>query len=332
VEPSKKPSSSGTIEISVVVPVRDEEDSVRELLQGLLSQTLPPNEIVITDSGSIDATREIIEEFIGRGAPITLIRETAALPGRGRNVAVAHSRCDWIAFIDAGTIPETDWLEHLAKPADSRSDVDVVYGTYEPVTDSLFKLCAVMAYVAPPYEIDGRLIRPCSVVSALMKRSVWDHVGGFPEHLRSAEDLLFMRKIEGANFKIVRAPEALVHWQVQADPWQTFKRFVRYARHNMRAGLWLEWQAPLFKRYGLLLVTLLPAIILGGKWLLVTLLLWILLLAVRAVVAVKRNQVRYPAGIVENALRLVILTPLIALLDAATIIGTLQWAVKDRWR
>jgi cellulose synthase/poly-beta-1,6-N-acetylglucosamine synthase-like glycosyltransferase len=332
VELSKKPSSSGTIEISVVVPVRDEEDSVRELLQGLLSQTLPPNEIVITDSGSIDATREIIEEFIRRGAPITLICETAALPGRGRNVAVAHSRCDWIAFIDAGTIPERDWLEHLAKPADSQSDVDVVYGTYEPVTDSLFKLCAVMAYVAPPYEIDGRLIRSCSVVSALMKRSVWEQVGGFPEHLRSAEDLLFMRKIEGANFKIVRAPEALVHWQVQADPWQTFKRFVRYARNNMRAGLWLEWQAPLFKRYGLLLVTLLPAIILGGKWLLVTLLLWILFLAARAVVAVKRNQVRYPAGIAENALRLVVLTPLIALLDAATTIGTLQWAVKDRWR
>jgi len=332
VEPSKKRSSSGTIEISVVVPVRDEEDSVGELLQGLLSQTLPPNEIVITDSGSIDATREIIEEFVGRGAPITLIRETAALPGRGRNVAVAHSRCDWVAFIDAGTIPETDWLEHLAKPANSQSDVDVVYGTYEPVTDSLFKLCAVMAYVAPPYEIDGRLIRSCSVVSALMKRSVWEQVGGFPEHLRSAEDLLFMRKIEGANFKIVRAPEALVHWQVQADPWQTFKRFIRYARHNMRAGLWLEWQAPLFKRYGLLLVTLLPAIILGAKWLLVTLLLWILLLAARAVVAVKRNRVRYPAGMVENALRLVVLTPLIALLDAASIIGTMQWAVKDRWR
>jgi glycosyltransferase involved in cell wall biosynthesis len=127
VEPSNKPSSSGAIEISVVVPVRDEEDSIRELLQGLLSQTLPPNEIVITDSGSIDATREIIEEFIGRGAPITLIRKTAALPGRGRNVAFAHSRCDWIALIDAGTIPETDWLEHLAKRADSQSDVDVVY-------------------------------------------------------------------------------------------------------------------------------------------------------------------------------------------------------------
>ena len=40
--------------ISVVVPVRDEEDSIRDLLESLLAQTRPPDEIVITDGGSID--------------------------------------------------------------------------------------------------------------------------------------------------------------------------------------------------------------------------------------------------------------------------------------
>jgi glycosyltransferase involved in cell wall biosynthesis len=318
------------MKISVIIPVLNEEASIRALLESLLNQTLKPAEIVITDGGSTDATPEIISEYLQRDVPVRLIREREALPGRGRNLAAAQAANEWLAFIDAGITPEPDWLERLAQGAKTDSDVDVVYGTYEPVTDSLFKLCAAIAYVAPPYEIEGRLVRPCSVVSALMKRSVWEQVGGFPEHLRSAEDLLFMRKLEGANFKIVRAPDALVHWQVQASAWSTFKRFIRYARNNMRAGLWSEWQAPLFKRYALLLVTLLPAIIFGGKWLLVTLLLWILLLGARAVVAVKRNQVRYPGSILENALRLIVLTPLAAMLDAATIIGTLQWVVKDR--
>ena len=318
------------MKISVIVPVRNEEQSIGQLLNGLTSQTLKPAEIVITDGGSTDATPEIISEYANRDVPVHLIRAGDALPGRGRNLAAARAANEWLAFIDAGTTPEPDWLERLAQRAMVQSDVDVVYGTYEPVTDSLFKLCAVIAYVAPPYEIEGKLIRPCSVVSALMKRSVWEQVGGFPEHLRSAEDLLFMRKIEDANLKIVRAPDALVHWQVQASGWSTLRRFIRYARNNMRAGLWLEWQAPLLKRYGLLLVSLLPAIIFGGKWLLVTLLLWILLLGARAVVAVKRNRARYPGSIVENALRLMVLTPLVAMLDAATIIGTLQWVLKDR--
>jgi glycosyltransferase involved in cell wall biosynthesis len=320
------------VKISVVVPVRNEEASIRTLLESLLNQTLKPAEIVITDSGSTDATPEIISEFMDRGEPIRMIRVTAALPGRGRNLAAARAASDWIAFIDAGTNPELNWLEALAERAEVESAADaadVVYGTYEPVTDSLFKLCAVIAYVAPPYEAEGRLIRPCSVVSVLMKRSVWEGVGGFPENLRSAEDLLFMRKIERANFKIVRAPDALVHWQVQSTASGTFRRFIGYARNNMRAGLWPEWQAPLFKRYGLLLLSLFPAIIFGSKWLLVTLLLWVLLLAARAVVAVKRNRVRYPGSVAENVLRLMVLVPLIAMLDAATIIGTLQWTVKD---
>ena len=321
------------MQISVIIPVRNEAVSIRALLESLRNQTLKPAEVVITDGGSSDATPEIISEFVKRGDTIRLIREAAALPGRGRNLAAAQATNEWIAFIDAGITPEPNWLESLVQRAQTQidgEDVDVVYGTYEPVTDSLFKLCAVMAYVAPPYEVEGRLIRPSSVASALMKRSVWKQVGGFPENLRSAEDLLFMRKIEGAGFRIARAPEALVHWQVEATAWRTFKRFIRYARNNMRAGLWSEWQAPLFRRYGWLFLSALPAVILGVKWLLVPLILWLALLSARALVVLKRNRVRYPGSVIENVLRFTVLTPLIAVLDLATIIGTLQWAASDK--
>jgi len=114
VEDSVKPTASNPIEISVVVPVLNEEGSVRVLIEGLLAQTLLPHEIVITDGGSVDATREIIEEFISRGAPVTLIREQDSMPGRARNVGVKHAQCDWIAFTDAGIRPEPEWLAGLA--------------------------------------------------------------------------------------------------------------------------------------------------------------------------------------------------------------------------
>ena len=339
------------MKISVVIPVRDEADSIRALLDGLLSQTLKPAEIVITDGGSTDATPEIISEYINKGAPICLLREAAALPGRGRNLAAAQAANEWIAFVDAGARPEATWLESLARRVRSENDndrsendgdveavekntdvgetdIDVVYGCFEPITDTLFKRCAVMAYVAPPVEIEGKLVRTRSVASLLMRRSVWQTVGGFPEDLRSAEDLLFLNKIENGNFRTAHAPDALVHWQVQATPAGTFKRFVTYARNNMRAGLWRQWQAAIFRRYGLLILSALPAIIFGWRWLLVTLLLWLLMLAARAAVAIRRNRACFPGSVFENALRMLVLVPLIALLDAATITGTLQWAVR----
>lgn len=316
------------MQISVIIPVRNEEDSIRVLLDSLLNQTLKPDEIIVTDGGSTDATPEIISEYVKAGAPVRLLRESAALPGRGRNVASAQAASEWLAFIDAGISPEPDWLESLAKRAQLQSDVDVVYGSYEPVADTLFKQCAVMAYVAPPVEIEGRLSRSRSVVSVLMKRMVWQTVGGFPEDLRSAEDLLFMNKIEQADFRIANAPDAMVHWQVQGTPWLTFQRFVTYARNNMRAGLWRQWQAAIFQRYALLIASALPVYWFGVRWLLVTLLLWLLMLSVRAAVAIWRNRVCYPGGLFQNVVRMLVLIPIIAMLDGATVIGTLQWAMK----
>jgi hypothetical protein len=95
--------------------------------------------------------------------------------------------------------------------------------------------------------------------------------------------------------------------------------------------LWREWQAAIFNRYGLLLLSALPVFRFGVKWLLVTLVLWLAMLVARAVVAIRRNRACYPGSIGENAVRLIVLVPLIAVLDAATMVGTLQWAARD-WR
>ena len=322
------------MKISVIIPVRNEEQSIAQLLNSLIAQTMKPSEIVITDGGSTDGTVAIIETYAHEPVPIQLIRAGAALPGRGRNLAAAQAVNEWLAFIDAGVQPETTWLERLAAPAHEGGevDVDVVYGTYEPVVDTLFKRCVAIATVTPPREFAGRMMRDRSIVSSLMKRRVWEKVGGFPEDLRSAEDLLFMKKIEQGDFRIANAPDALVRWQVQATPWLTFKRFMTYARHNMRAGLWRHWQAAIFKYYGLLLMSALPVFQFGVRWLLVTFGLWVWLLGARAMVAIWRNRACYRGDTVENILRLLVLVPLIAMLDAATLIGTLLWAVNDKMR
>jgi glycosyltransferase involved in cell wall biosynthesis len=330
VEHSVRSSAPNAIKISVVVPVRDEEESIRILLEGLLSQTLPPNEIVITDGGSIDATREIIEEFIGRGAPVKLVRERDSMPGRARNVGVENARCDWIAFTDAGTRPAPDWLASLALKVGDGSDAEVVYGSFAPIVDSFFKECAAMAYLPPPVEIAGTPTSAKSIASALMRRHVWQMAGGFPEHLRSAEDLLFMQRIEAQGFRELRAPEAMVHWNIQGNLWRTFKRFVTYARNNIRAGLWRQWQAPIFQRYALLVVIAVPANFFGWRWLVVPLGCWIGLLLARAVKALGKNRRVYPAGPGRNILRLIMLVPIIATLDLAAFVGSINWLLVDK--
>ena len=307
--------------------MRNEEDSIRALLDGLLHQTMPPDEIVIADGGSTDGTRRIIEEAIRNGSPIKLIVDDNSLPGRARNLAVTHARNEWIAFIDAGIKPASDWLARLAEKA--TGDVDVVYGTYDPIVDSFFKECAAMAYVPPVSATTEGPVRPRSIASALMRREAWRAAGGFPEDLRSAEDLVFMNRVEHAGFRIGRAPRAVVQWNIQPGFLSTFRRFVVYARHNIRAGLWREWQAAIFVRYALLVALALPAIFFGLRWLIVPIACWFFLLLLRAVRTLWKNRIQ-SRGVGRKILCLLMLLPIIATLDAAAFVGSLSWLLCDK--
>src|SRR4051794_26391330 len=138
------------MKISVVIPVKNEADSIRDLLDALLNQTLPPDQILVTDGGSIDGTLAILKDYDRLHSSIHVFPEAGAMPGRGRNVGAANAANEWIAFIDAGVTPASNWLEELAKCAVQDEHVDVVFGTWQPVTDTLFTECAAIAYAYVP--------------------------------------------------------------------------------------------------------------------------------------------------------------------------------------
>lgn len=320
------------MKVSVVIPVRDEEKSIRELLDSLLAQTRPPDEIVITDGGSTDATPQIIEEYIHKGAPVRLIRAGAALPGRGRNLGAAQASYEWLAFTDAGIRLENDWLEKLVAEAEEDESIDVVYGSWQPVTDTFFKQCAAIAYVPPPSLRDGNMIRPRFIASTLLRREAWRAVNGFPEDLRSAEDLVFMDRVENAGYRFVHEPRAVVHWDLRPTLGATFKRFLVYSRNNIRAGLFRQWQRTILIRYGVLALLATAALIVEPSWVWFSIAAWLLMLVARAVVSIRRNHSVYPASFVQNVIRGAMVMSLLAVLDAAAIIGSIQWLLLDSFR
>ena len=320
------------MKVSVVVPVRDEERSIRELLDSLLAQTRPPDEIVITDGGSTDATQQIIEDYINRGAPVRLIRAGAALPGRGRNLGAAQASFEWLAFTDAGIRLANNWLEALVMKAETSNAIDVVYGSWEPVTDSFFKQCAAIAYVPPPALREGEFVRPRFIASTLLRRAAWQAVNGFPEDLRSAEDLLFMDRLEHAGYQCAYEPRAQVYWDLRPTFWSTFKRFVIYSRNNIRAGLFRQWQSTILVRYGVLALLLVVALIVAPSWAWIPIGAWLLMLVARAAVSIKRNRICYPASLFQNLLRGATVMSLLAVLDAAAILGSVQWLLLDSFR
>jgi glycosyltransferase involved in cell wall biosynthesis len=320
------------MKVSVIVPVRDEEDSIRELLDSLVAQTRPPDEIVITDGGSVDATPQIIEEYKQRGLPVHLIRAGAALPGRGRNLGAEQARFEWLAFTDSGIRLEKNWLEALVARASEDESIDIVYGHLEPVTDTFFTECAAIAYVPPPELQEDVVSRPRFIASSLLRREAWAKVKGFPENLRSAEDLIFMNRLDKAGYRAVFEPRSRVFWRLRPTLKSTFKRFLVYSLNNIRAGLFNQWQAKILFRYAALLVVLVALLIFDPRLSWVAFALWALMLIARATLSIWRNRKCYPGSFVRNMRRALMVIAILVVLDSAAIIGSLQWLLLDAFR
>ena len=310
--------------VSVIVPALNEEASITPLLEALAGQTLTPSEIVVADGGSRDRTRELVREFAARSRfPVVLVETERGLPGRNRNLAIARASREWVACIDAGTLPRADWLERLCEAARLSPEARVVFGQFEALADSFFTRSAAVVYVPPP----GEPVR--STASCMIHREAWGRVGPFREDLRSAEDLLFFRALDAARVPSAHAPEAFVAWELRPTLASTFSKFTAYARNNARAGLMREWQYGVARFYAVLSAALVAGLFFRPAWLAVP-----LLLLARGARRVwqwhARETTSRRLGSLFNLPRLLMVTWLNFVIDVATFYGTFRWFVHDR--
>lgn len=232
---------NATMKVSVVVPVRNEEKSLPVLLESLLEQDHPPDEIVVADGGSEDETVVVARRYADGG--VRVLEIGPAYPGRGRNEAIKSAENEWIALIDAGCIPDKMWLSKLLEPLrDER--VRVVFGQFAPRIESEWDVAQALSFVGP-IDPDSKC-RHWSIASSLVHRSAWEKVGGFPEDLRASEDLVFFERIRAARIPTARSAEAVVRWSLASSPGAVFRRFRLYSAHHMASGLWRTWHVRVF--------------------------------------------------------------------------------------
>lgn len=305
-----------SIKVSLVIPMYNEEDSLEKLVDSISNQTLLPDEVILVDGGSDDRTAAIFREICSPDSIYKLIGIGRATPGRGRNVGVENAVYEWVAFTDAGIILDEKWLAELVAAVETDSSVDAVYGNLSPLINSFFEKIATFAYVAP-LRRDG--IRTKFIASSLVKREVWQKIGGFPD-LRAAEDLIFMESVDEAGFKTALAPSAMVYWQLRPTLETTFKKFVLYSKHNVWINRQWDWHYGIARQY-LLLIPFLTLIFLHSAWWLVVAAGWI---SARTAKAILRHHYEFGWQTIFNPFFFFGTMFLILTIDLATFIGWIQ--------
>src|SRR5687767_9905452 len=102
--------------VSVIVTVKNEGEAIRPLLESLLRQTRPADEVVICDGGSTDGTLAILAEYQDGRLPLRVIVAPGSNISAGRNRAIAAAAGPVIAATDAGVVLAPLWLEEIIRP------------------------------------------------------------------------------------------------------------------------------------------------------------------------------------------------------------------------
>ncbi|MCX7014577.1 MAG: glycosyltransferase [Candidatus Sumerlaeota bacterium] len=237
---------------SVICTVYNEAESIGAFLDSLARQSRVPDEIVIVDGGSTDATVEIIR---ASRAPVRLVvdpecnrRNHSSPIAHGRNVAIANAQHNLIACCDAGCRIEPRWLEEILAPLERDPSIDVVAGWYEPDAQTAFERCLAALTFPALEEVrpDGFLPSSRSVA---FRRSAWEAVGGYPELFYVAEDTLFDLNLKKRGLRFAFAPKAVVRWRPRPNWTAVWRQEFLYAEGNGRCRIKLMIYLALIGRY-----------------------------------------------------------------------------------
>lgn len=245
--------------LSLVITVFNERDHLPALLSALDAQTLVPREIIIVDAYSSDGTWQILEEWQQRWQARTLLAADNLTPNSvikiiqqaggissGRNTGIGLATGSLIATTDAGCVPEPDWLVHLYQKA-LDTEADMVAGHAVGLASNAFEAAQVPFVLVPDHKIKRGNYLPATR-SMLMKKTVWQELGGFDERLAVSEDYAFSIAARRVGYKIVFCQQARVGWQPRPNLWQFASMVAGQATYDIVGGIkrtqvdWLFWR------------------------------------------------------------------------------------------
>ena len=172
------------------------------------AQTLAPDEVLVIDDGSQDATAEIASRYAG----VTVIRhERNRGLGAARNTGFGAARHELVAALDADCVPEPGWLARLVPHL---NDPDVV-GAGGRLIESIGRTAADRWRCAHMRQERGESLLgdPDFLFGCnnIFRKSAVLEIGGFNEAMRTAaEDVDISRRLRSRNWRLVYEPGARV--------------------------------------------------------------------------------------------------------------------------
>ena len=101
------------IKVSVIVPVYNGEEHLRECLDSIVGQSLNEIEIICVDDGSTDSSFSILKEYQSKDNRVQVLQQKNLYAGVARNLGKKHAKGEYLVFWDCDDFFEADALEKM---------------------------------------------------------------------------------------------------------------------------------------------------------------------------------------------------------------------------
>ncbi len=227
--------------ISVIIPCFNAAATIEEGLEALAAQKWDGDwEIIVSNNGSTDGTREVVANFQIRMPNLRLI-DSPEVPGAGhaRNAGVAAAKYDVLAFVDADDVVDENWLSAIASALEefdfvaSRFDPIRLNDTYSQRTITCPQQEGLQEYRYP------RFLPHAGGCGLAIRREIHEKVNGFNESMLRLQDTDYCWRVQLLGIPLNFASNAVVHIRFRNTPGETYRQ----------ARVWGMYNVLLYKKY-----------------------------------------------------------------------------------
>jgi glycosyltransferase involved in cell wall biosynthesis len=281
--------------LSLVVPVYNRPDEVRELLESLCLQSDADFEVVIVEDGSSITCKEVVDGYIGK-LRISYYTKPNSGPGQSRNYGAERAAGEWIIFLDSDCIIPGHYVSTV-KAFVALHAIDA-FGGPDRAHESFTRIQKAINYSMTSMLTTGGIRGGAERMEKFHPRSfnmgitreVFNKTGGFSA-MRFGEDIDMSIRIMEGGFHTGLIKDAYVFHKRRATFRQFFKqvhnsgiaRINLYKRHPQTLKL-VHFLPSAFVVFALL--SILSAAIFDFR-LITGLLLWMVLVGIDAIIRTK---------------------------------------------
>ena len=198
--------------VSIIIPVYNGAGTIAACLESLLNQTYPADayEVIVVENGSTDDTTKIVEKY-----PVRLFHSDKRGPAPARNLGLARSEANIVAFTDADCIADPNWLSELIKPY-ADPEIGGVGGAILPYDHADRTIVEMFSEAHSPLvnfiSGENEFLPHLYTANASYRRSLLNKVGGFNPNLVTAEDVDLAWRLQlQTDVKLHFASEAIIY-------------------------------------------------------------------------------------------------------------------------